>query len=205
MPSGTRKVDSVAAVVHLVGYPGVGKYTIANEITRLAEARGLRFVVVDNHLTSNVIFSVLPVDGVTPLPATVWDRVDEVRLALLRSIKDLSPRDWSFVFTNVVTEGILADHATVERVRLLAESRDSRYVPVRLTCGTAELLRRVERPDRRARHKWADPGGVRKFVEGSEVLGITHPFLLDLDVTQLAADDAAALILEHIEGLPAPD
>lgn len=116
--------------------------------TRLAEERGRRLVAVDNHHTSSVIFSVLPVDGVTTLPDTVWDRVDEVRAALMRTIKELSPADWSFVFTNVMTEGVRADHETLERVRQLAESRNSHYVPVRLTCQIDELLRRVARPHR---------------------------------------------------------
>jgi hypothetical protein len=201
LPDG-RERPAVAALVHLVGYPGAGKYTIATEFARLANDRGRRFVVVDNHHTSNVIFSVLPVDGVRPLPATVWDRVGEVRDALLRTIEELSPPDWSFVFTNVLSDGVAADEDVIERLRLLAASRHSHYVPVRLTCSTDELLRRVSRPERKARQKWVDTDGVRAFVESSEVITIAHPALLDLDVTQIPAHEAAALILDHIEGLP---
>lgn len=191
----------MAVLVHLVGFPAVGKYTIATELARLAETRGRRLVVVDNHLTSNVIFSVLPVDGVRPLPETVWDRVDEVRHALLRTIEDLSPDDWSFVFTNVLSEGVPADERVVERLRRLAGARDAQYVPVRLSCRTEELLQRVVRPDRSARMKWVDPDGVRAFVERSELIEITDAALLDLDVTSTSADDAALAVIEHIEGL----
>jgi len=190
-----------SVVVHLVGYPGVGKYTVATELARLAEERGRRLVVVDNHHTSNVIFSVLPVDGVSTLPDSVWDRVDEVRAALMRTIKELSPADWSFVFTNVMTEGVPADHETLDRVRQLAESRNSHYVPVRLTCQIDELLRRVARPDRPTRQKWVDPAGVSTFVEGSELIRIAHSALLDLDVTDLAPSETAARILDHADGL----
>ena len=67
--------------------------------------------MVDNHHTSNVIFAGLNVDGVTPLPPEVWDRVREVREALLRTIEELSPPDWSFVFTNVLTDDKPGDRA----------------------------------------------------------------------------------------------
>ncbi|HKY16308.1 MAG TPA: hypothetical protein VJM33_15380 [Microthrixaceae bacterium] len=141
----------------------------------------------------------------SPLPATVWDRVHEVRAALLRTIEELSPSGWSFVFTNVLSKGVAADREIVERVRLLAESRNSQYAPVRLACRTEELLRRVDRPERSARHKWVDPDGVRAFVENSEVIDITHPHLLDIDVSQMAAHDAATLILDHIDDWRSPE
>jgi len=190
------------SIVHVVGYPGVGKYTVAKELADLASVDGLRVVVVDNHLTSNVIFSVLPVDGIAPLPATVWDRVQEVRDAVLRTIEELSPPEWSFVFTNVLTEGVPEDERVVDRLIELANRRHSRYVPVRLSCRTDELLARVTRPDRRARQKWVDPVGVRSFTDTSTVLDIDHPARLDIDVTSLPARDAAALILEHLGSLP---
>jgi hypothetical protein len=195
-------LPATPAIVHVVGHPGVGKYTVARELTDLASADGSRVVLVDNHLTSNVIFSVLPVDGIAPLPATVWDRVQEVRDAVLRTIEELSPPDWSFVFTNVVSEGVPGDERVVERLIELASRRNSRYVPVRLSCRTDELLARVTRPDRQARQKWVDPVGVRSFVETSTVLEIAHPARLDVDVTSLPARDAAARILEHVGPLP---
>jgi Mrp family chromosome partitioning ATPase len=86
-------VTDSAVIVHLVGFPGAGKYTVAQAIARQAERDGRRFVVIDNHLTSNVIFSVMDVDGVRPLPPEVWDRVGEVRAALCGAIEEFSPPD----------------------------------------------------------------------------------------------------------------
>src|SRR5690349_15327974 len=120
-----RPDEPPTAIIHLVAYPGVGKYTVAKELERLAAAAGSCFVVVDNHHTSNVIFSVLPVDGVSPLPETVWERVGEVREAVLRTIEELSPSEWSFVFTNVLTEGDPDDAQVVDRLIDLASKRRS--------------------------------------------------------------------------------
>lgn len=194
-----RDLATRPVILHLIGHPGVGKYTVAKELAALAAADGWRVVVVDNHLASNVIFSVLPVDGVSPLPVTVWDRVQEVRDAVVRTIEELSPPEWSFVLTNVLIEGVPADERVVDRLIELAARRDSRYVPIRLTCQADELLTRITRPDRRARQKWVDPLGVRSFIETSPVLAITHPALLDVDVTSLPAAEAAARILQHLE------
>ncbi len=72
------------AIVYLLGYPASGKYTIAKA---LAVTPGRRWVVVDNHQINNVIFAVVEPDGVTPLPAAVWDRVEQVRDAVLTTIE----------------------------------------------------------------------------------------------------------------------
>ena len=50
-------------IIHLIGPPGVGKYTIASQIAGRMGAR-----LVDNHAIANVIFNVIAPDGVTPLP-----------------------------------------------------------------------------------------------------------------------------------------
>jgi hypothetical protein len=184
-------------ILHLIGYPGVGKYTIATELARQADATGTRLVVVDNHLTSNVIFAVLPVDGVQPLPPTVWDRVGEIRETLLRTIEELSPPDWSFIFTNVLTQHAPADASVVDRLISLAANRNSSYIPVRITCQTDELVRRVPRADRHTNRKWIDPEGVRDFVESTELLVINHPLVMDLDVTSTSPEIAATRILDY--------
>lgn len=193
------------AIIHLIGYPGVGKYTVAKEIVRLADHGDRRVVLVDNHLTSNVIFSVLPVDGTDPEPLAreVWDRVDDVRAALRATIRDLSPEQWSFVFTNVAVEGDEVDRRSVTHVRQLATDRRSQYVPVRLRCGTDEHLRRVVQPDRAERMKWVDIDAVRKYSESADLIEIDHPALLDLDVTTRSATESATAVLAHVNSLRA--
>lgn len=193
------------AIIHLIGYPGVGKYTVAKEIVRLADHGDRRVVLVDNHLTSNVIVSVLPVDGADPEPLAreVWDRVDDVRAALRVTIRDLSPEDWSFVFTNVALEGDEVDRRSVAHVRELATDRRSHYVPVRLRCGTDEHMRRVVLPDRAERMKWVDADAVRKYSESADLIEVDHPALLDLDVTRCSATESATGVLAHVDLLRA--
>ena len=81
------------AVFYLLGFPGVGKYTIAKEIAALTGAK-----LVDNHYILNPIFGLIQQDGITPLPPRVWDFAWQVHHAVYGTIRELSPKEWSFIF-----------------------------------------------------------------------------------------------------------
>jgi hypothetical protein len=196
-----RGADRPPAIIHLFGFPGTGKLTVATALAEVAARRDERVVVVDNHHTSNVVLSVLPVDGIAPVPPAAWDLVGEIREVLLRAIRDLSPPDWSFVFTNVLIEGNPSHARVPDQLAALAEARGSRYVPVRLRCDDDELLRRVVHPDRHGTHKWIDGEAVAAFVDSQELLHLDHPLLLDLDITCTTPETAATRILDHLGSL----
>jgi hypothetical protein len=184
------------AIVHLIGFPASGKLTVARA---LAEASSSRFVVLDNHHTNNVIFSALDLDGVKPVPPAVWDRVREVRDALLRTIEGLSPSTWSFVFTNVLTDDKPEDRRAVDDLVALAERTDRSYLPVVLRCGPDAIAARVANPDRRDRSKWIDPSGVLDFVRTHRLVDVTDLRPLIVDTASNDPADAALLILRRIE------
>ena len=156
-----------SAVYYLIGLPGVGKYTVASAMARLAAERGQRLVVVDNHYVNNVIFGLVGVDGRTPLAPAVWARVAEVAEVaeiVFTTVETLSPRGWSFVFTNYLDHSSAEDHRWYRRVRQVANARGSRFVPVRLVCEPDELCRRVASPERSGRLKLVDPVTVRQLA-----------------------------------------
>jgi adenylate kinase family enzyme len=186
------------AVVHLIGYPASGKLTVAKALVAAAAEVGRTFVLLDNHLTADAILSVID-RSIHPIPATVWDRVDDVRDIVYDAIVDLSPADWSFVITNVVRDDDPREARTVTRVRRLAEERSSHHVPVRVRCDRDVLLTRVTAPDRRTRHKWTDPEGVARYVEANEMFDLSPYDPFDLDTTAQTPESSAAAILTFIE------
>ena len=190
-----------AAIVHLIGYPAAGKYTVAQHLAEAGDREGQRIVVVDNHHTSNVIFAVMDVDGVRPLPPGVWDRVGEVREALYQAIEMFSPPEWSFVFTNVLSDDVPGDELIVSRLQQLAAQRSNPYVPVVLRCDPDEILRRVGNENRRARQKWIDPDAVRAFIADHALIGLEDHQPLELDMTSLEPAEAATQILDHLRCL----
>jgi hypothetical protein len=186
------------AIVHLIAFPGAGKYTIAKQLAE--RAAGERWVVVDNHYVNNTIFGVLDVDGITPLDPQVWTHIRTVRNAVLDTIRTLSPPDWSFVFTNVLFAGDPGDEAAPGQLAQLAEDRGAVFVPVVLRCEVDELVRRVTSPERRHRMKWVDADGVRGVAMTRQLIAVDHRFehALDLDVTTTSPADAADAIRRHV-------
>lgn len=182
------------ALVYLIGFPAAGKFTIAKAISEHASTR---YVVVDNHHINNVVFEVIDTDGVRSLPPRVWSLIDGVRDAVLAAIEELSPPEWSYVFTNVLIAG--SDEPFLDRLAGLADRRGDVFIPVRLHCSTDELARRIVTSERAERLKWIDPEGLRSYVATHQLVEVDHhPHALELNVTTLSPDEAAATILRHI-------
>jgi hypothetical protein len=187
-------------IFHLIGFAGTGKYTIAQELLSVLAEKGKECRLIDNHFVNNPIFSLVKQDGVTPLPQGVWDQVGIVRRAVLNTIRELSPRHWSFIFTNDLQADLRGDTLYMEDVRDLAANRKAKYVPVTLLCEVDELCRRIAIPTRRERLKAVDPIGARLRKESFEVLRVGSPLQLTLDVTSLPPDQAVRQIWRHAAG-----
>lgn len=180
-------------VVFINGYPGSGKYTIARALARKSDTH---FVVVDSHHVNNTIFSVL--DTTAPMPAEAWHYIAGVREHVLHAIEELAPPSWSFVFTNYRAERIVEHVAAVERLRAVADRRGSQFVSVTLHCEPGELKRRIANRDRADRLKIVDPARLDAYF-GTELVRPDAAITIELDVTELAPEDAAARILARLE------
>jgi shikimate kinase len=187
------------AIVHLIGFPAAGKLTIARTLAEAASRDDDRFVVLDNHHTANVILAAIDLDGAKQVPPGVWDRVAEVRAALVRAIEDHSPRAWSFVFTNVLTDDRPSERRVVEELRCLADRTERVYLPVILHCTDEALMERVANPDRRARSKWTDAEAVGEFVRTHGVVDVADLAPLTIDTSAVQPDEAASLILQRLD------
>ena len=182
------------AIIYLIGYPGVGKYTIAKAISERTGAR-----VLDNHLVNNPIFAVLARDAEAPLAPEVWSRVRQIRDLMLRSMEDLAPPGLSFVLTNVIDGDDPNDIAVYERVREVARARRARFVPVLLHCAPEEQVRRVTAAERAERFKWTDAVAVAALTARLRLHRPAHVNRLDLDVTSLAPPESADAIASHVD------
>lgn len=183
-------------MVVLIGFAGTGKYTIGRELCRRTGAK-----LIDNHLINNPIFKVVNADGVTRLPAGVWDRVMDIRRNVYQAIRELSPPDLSFVFTMELRQSNPGDHQAFVDVEELAASRKSLFVPVRLICEVEELCRRVVEPSRVEMLKEISPEVTRKKSAEDSVLNNEHPNLRTIDVTSRSPEESADAILYEITTL----
>jgi hypothetical protein len=189
----------VPAIFHLLGLPGVGKFTIASRLVDTLDAAGETARLIDNHLTADAVVCLVP----EPFPGgrmdlDVLEGVGRVREVVFDLIERISPPSWSFVLTNFV-----APHdslAGFSRIRQLAERRQSTYVPVHLECDVEEGLRRVVRPDRAVRSKLRDAQLARELYDRGPLIP-EWPDLFRLDVTRLAPEESAARIIGHRDTL----
>jgi adenylate kinase family enzyme len=180
------------SIVYLLGYPGVGKYTIGREIAMRTGA-----VLLDNHVINDPILALLHWNGKSALPAGTLDRTAPIREAVLSALEEIAPPSLSYVLTNVLSEES-ADVALYERVKQVAQRRASLFLPVLLTCATDVQLRRVATEERARRRKISDPDSVRRFMETTALYTPADAELLELDTTSASPKQTAALIVETI-------
>jgi predicted kinase len=181
-----------ASIVYLLGYPGVGKYTVACALAKLNGA-----VVVDNHVVNHPILVLLRWDANSDLPPGTLDRTAPIRDAVLSAMEEIAPREISYVLTNVLLD-TEEDRAIYDRVRAIADRRRSAFLPVLLTCARDEQLRRVQSEERAARLKVADPRAVERLMDSTRLFVPDGPELLRLDTTALDPAEAAARIASSL-------
>ena len=178
-------------IIYLIGFPGTGKYTIAKEICKQEKVK-----LVDSHLINNVVFGLIEQDGITPLPKRIWDNVGKIWDATLDTITHISPKHFNFVLTNFLVDENEDDCIWFQTVQKGAEKRGAAFIPVRMHISLEENEKRIVQPDRKERMKDINPASPKRNSELS-ILTIDHPNLLNLDVTEMTAKDAAKCILDH--------
>ena len=174
-------------IVYLIGKPGVGKYTIAKELTK-----NYGFIVCDNQLINNPVFELLQYDGYAKISDFAWDSIGRIRKEIFDFL--IKMHENNYVLTNCLAETD-EDRELYEQVKSMAEMRGSLFVPVQLRITKEEHLKRLTRPERRERWKSIDPQDAE---DNGPLISICHPHLFELDVSILSPQQAALKILDHV-------
>ncbi|MBN8512597.1 MAG: hypothetical protein J0L79_06210 [Rickettsiales bacterium] len=175
-------------IIYLTGRPGVGKYTIAKEL-------GVRhgFIVCDNQLINNPIFELLQYDGYAKIPDFAWETIEHIRTEIFDFLTHHTQN--SYVLTNCLAD-TKKDRQLYEQVKQMTAIRGSLFVPVQLSITKEEHLKRLTRPERRERWKSIDPHDAEY---NGPLISISHPNLLELNVSNLSPEAAANSIMDHIK------
>jgi hypothetical protein len=173
-------------VLHINGWPGCGKLTIARLVAARLDAR-----LLDNHTLLNPAEALFGRDD--PLHRSLRYKLREIVLA---HAAQLAP-DVPIVFTDALADDP-GDAALFEEYRALARKRSARLVSAILDCGLDENLQRLTQAGRAEQHKLVRPAVLRDLRDRYVLLRPDGVETIELDVTRLSAEDAAFALLERL-------
>jgi hypothetical protein len=170
-------------IIHINGYPGVGKLTIA---TALADMIGAK--LLDNHSIYNIAFAVTEFRS----PA-FYDTVRAVREIAYKRVLAL-PARVPVVLTNWYSRDSEWSNENWSEIIALAQRRDCPLHIVVLACAPEENIRRIRSEERAAKRKPRNLEMIGSNLAGRPLLDHGGDRLLRLDVTDLSAEAAAGEI-----------
>lgn len=179
-------------VIHINGWPGTGKLTIAKHLAKLLSSFDAK--LVHNHLL------IEPVDAVLHRTQDGYQSLRHaVRAAVFSSLVH-EPATYKsiYVFTDFQCTGELG-HSVCAEYAQCANERGASFIPVNVDCSVDTNLQRLVSKDRIVFSKLTDVELVRQFRQTGVVHEFSeHPNALKVDVTQLRAEEAAQRIYEHV-------
>jgi predicted kinase len=182
-------LDSVgvaAVIIHLNGWPGSGKLTVAREVAGRLGAR-----LLDNHTLHDVPGRLC--DRGTP---EYWDLYYQVREAAYRRVLALPPHE-TVVMTNALTNESDREREAWGAVKELAVARAAPLMAITLECSLDENVRRLASEDRRHR-KLTDAVPLIEWRSTLTLLTDESVKSLTIDNTSLSPDQAAYEIVAFV-------
>ncbi|KAJ6031339.1 hypothetical protein N7540_002071 [Penicillium herquei] len=141
-------------IIHLNGFPGVGKLTIARYLVKLLSSAKL----VHNHLLINPTDAVL--HRTQPGYQTLRHAIRQTILSTL--INEPATFDTTYIFTDFQSDDELGA-AVCEEYRTTAKLRGTDFIPIMLFCDEKTNMQRLVSSDRELHSKLTDIKLVTKF------------------------------------------
>lgn len=174
-------------IVHLNGWPGVGKYTIGKN---LSDKLGARFI--HNHLLHDAAIACTGLND-----EDRWPLYEKIRLAVY-DVLSRRPANEVFVMTNALCNGVDREIEAWNRVVDLAITRSARLIPVILRADTNVITQRIS-SDNRSEMKLKDPAVLKHMVRTYSLQIPVVPETLEVEVSNLSAAQAAERILSLLK------
>ena len=173
-------------IIHLNGWPGSGKLTVARVVTRKLGAR-----LLDNHTLHDVASRLC--DRHTH---EYWELYYQVRDIAYKRVRALPLRE-VIVMTNALTLENDRERQVWAAVKELALDRGVPLVAVTLHCSLDENVRRIASEDRRHR-KMTDPAPLIEWRSTLTLLTDGSVRSLTIDNTNLSPDRVADEIVAFV-------
>ncbi|KAF2642956.1 hypothetical protein P280DRAFT_467068 [Massarina eburnea CBS 473.64] len=190
-------------IIHINGFPGTGILTIAREVVTslqehfAASESGCQAKLVHNHLLIN------PADAVLHRTQPGYQILRKaLRDAVFSTVKS---EPATFTTAYLFTDWQSGDDIGIEVCKdfqFTAHERGCDFIPIVITCDQEENIVRLCSSDRGVWHKITDAELLVQFREQSHPPPVYRfenvETRLELDVTNLSAQQAAGCILKHV-------
>jgi broad-specificity NMP kinase len=178
-------------IIHINGFPGTGKLTIATALTALLPTTTK---LVHNHLLIN------PADAILTRSQSGYQNLRRaIRNAVFQSlIHEPATYETAYIFTDFQSTDAVGSGVCKE-FEVAADERGGAFVPILLKCEERVNLERLVSEDRAKHRKLTDVELVRTFRENVEIYRFEKvENALELDATGMTAEEAARRVLKHL-------
>ncbi|MCL5428120.1 MAG: AAA family ATPase [Candidatus Marsarchaeota archaeon] len=170
-------------LVVIYGPPGVGKLTVARQLSRITG-----FKVLHNHLTVDLVFGILDMRH-----KAFWRSVGRYRLELIR----LASREGvkGLIITMVYVK---EDEEHMRKIIATVKKHRGSLCFVQLYCDADVLRKRLKEPSRKRYRKLRNVGKLDMLMSRKDLLSpMGFVRTLRIDNTHVSAKSAAEAIKEH--------
>ncbi|KAI8223927.1 hypothetical protein K4K54_005693 [Colletotrichum sp. SAR 10_86] len=176
--------------IYINGYPGVGKLTIARELSKLFPGSE----VWDNHR----IIDLVRIDRDHPDYNLM--RAFHRRNTLLAIATSDSHQNTTYIFTDARCSSPFGS-AAAQEYEDAARRRGLPFIPIALECQLEENIKRVTGSGRggAANGKLTDVNILKDIRQEEQMFRFGGDLELELDVTELTPEQAAYKIFEHVK------
>jgi hypothetical protein len=182
-------------IIHINGSPGTGKLSVARHLIEQLPQHNIPTRLVHNHLLID------PADAVLHRTQPGYQTVRRaIRAAIFSALEQESATyGATYIFTDFQSSDAIGSSVCAE-FAATARNRGCALISVVLNCEEEENLRRVASSDRGMTKKLTDVELVRSFRKhGAPVHRFVEgPVSLELDVTNLSAEEVARLVVGHV-------
>lgn len=181
-------------IILLISYHGVGKGSIARELSKLTGIKPL-----DQEFSEKFIHKIAyEKDGVTKKTLFYTSALKKIMLGI---VEHCTRMEQSFIFAEQLFQGNQEHSRIYHDIEQVANKRGSVFVPIRLNCSYDEIFLRYENDVRYKKYRHANIIDIEDVCLSNQLISVSHPNYINLEISGMEHSRVASMIADKLERL----